>query len=408
MSNAGTGSTYRDVHRQVCSNVRSIVRNQNPQLETSSAADLDEAFLGGAVDPLPGSFVLTHEAGGWVLDGGSVHGLSGPIGEDSTTLDVQVPGEDQRVAGIRITSVTAGEAQVAITDGQLDEGTAYRALVVSTPLPRLSFSVMGDQAKADELRTVLATRDQSGPRFVVELVDDGEPADVGVRAGEQSYLLRETESESPLCPTADSAESAVHTLEHIAAWMRVRDLGNPSTRLSADAVGVTVAPATELGAAEPWEVDGRYRFTYDTDGAEPRPRAYVVTLTNRTARSLWVSLVDLTDIYGIYVDAIAEGAVELAGGESTEVPLNAVVPDEQWEQGVTEVTDVLKLLVSTEQFDARTLSQTTSTWPRTPRREQFASRCPPSTSCSHGWSPGGPSHRGPATGRRTGSPATSW
>lgn len=355
LSNAGTGGTYRDVHRQVSVNVGSTVRAQHPQLETSSADDLDLGFLDGAVDTVPGSFVLTRGASGWVLDGGSVHGLSGPVGEDVTVLDVRRSGESESVATVSIASVRAGEATVLVTDGELDDTVAYRAVVVSSPLPPLRASVQGDAEGVAALRSAVRARDEDGPRLVA-LVDSGDPADISVWAAPDGYSLRRASGERAVCPRAVTAEDAVKSLEHIAAWTRVHRLSNASTQLSPDSVTVLVAPTGATGP-EPWEVDGQYRFVYGNDGAQPEPCPYAVTVTNASRRALWVSLVDLTDTYGVFADLVTSGAVELGAGQSTEIPLQAVVPDELWTRGVTEVTDLLKLLVSTEEFDPRTLSQ---------------------------------------------------
>src|SRR5262249_7779060 len=71
LTSGGTGRTYRDVHRQVSANVRSLVRNQNPQLELSSDDDLDQPFLGGTIADLPAHFVVSRVSGEWTIDGGS-------------------------------------------------------------------------------------------------------------------------------------------------------------------------------------------------------------------------------------------------------------------------------------------------------------------------------------------------
>ena len=53
LSSAGDALTYREIHRQVSAQVRRTVRNQSPQLETTSTDDLDRPFLGGAVAGRP-------------------------------------------------------------------------------------------------------------------------------------------------------------------------------------------------------------------------------------------------------------------------------------------------------------------------------------------------------------------
>ncbi|MGD5468121.1 hypothetical protein QUS59_22865, partial [Xanthomonas citri pv. citri] len=137
-------------------------------------------------------------------------------------------------------------------------------------------------------------------------------------------------------------------LEHVARWLRLIDLRNPSTGLAADAVDVRLR--TPEGGEDS---DGRLEVTYA--GGTPPP--FSVTMTNTSDRALWCALLDLTDAYGIYADALPSGSVALSPGESTTIDLVGQVPDELWSQGVHRVTDHLKLVVSTLEFDPRSLQQ---------------------------------------------------
>jgi len=354
LSSSGTGLTYRDVHRQVNAIIRTTVRNQHPQLETSSSADLDLPFLGGTVTALPAHFVMTHQAGQWTMDGGTMHGIAAPVGDESTRLQVRDE-NDVSVATATVTSVRAGEAKVTVVSGDLDETRNYRAIVTSTPLPPLRVRIAGDETAAASLRTALKERNKAGPLLVAEAGQD-DAAKVVVMGTESGYQITRPGGERPMSPRADTAEQAVQILEHIAGWNRVSTLTNSATRLRADSVTVSVVP--EPGPpGDPWDVDGAYRFTYVAEHGQSRPRKYTVKVTNNAGKPLWVALVDLTDTYGIYADALSEGAAELGDNQSLPIRLSTEVPDGLWEQGVTEVTDLLKIICSTEEFDPRTLEQ---------------------------------------------------
>lgn len=361
LTSSGTGLTYRDIHRQVASQVGQLVPAQHPQLETSSTGDLDTAFLGGSVLALPQTYVLTHGLAGWTIDGGSVHGVLPPVGDEATLLEVvemTEAGPGTVAAQARVTAVNPGDATIEVTSGTLDPASSYRGVVTALPLPPVGVRIDGDTAAADELREALAARDGAGgPLLVVEVPADlAESAGIAVRAAREGYSVSRPTDVRELCPRADDPTATVQVLEHVAQWLRVAALTNGATRLRSDAVTITVAPTRPAAEDDdPWEVDGGYRITYPDPHTEP---TYTITVTNNTDAPLWVGLLDLTDTFGI-ISALESGvgAEEVAGGATLTIPCESYVDDALWEQGVTEVTDLNKLVVSTAEFDPRTLAQ---------------------------------------------------
>lgn len=357
LSTAGDALTYREIHRQVSAQVRRTVRYQSPQLETTSTDDLDRPFLGGAVRATPRYFVVTHDGRNWTVDGGAMHGLAAPV-RDEQTLVAITDSHDAVIATGAVTAARSADATLTLTTGELDPARSYRAVVTATPLPPL-LARLDPGPGTETLRAALADRDEHGPLLVAEAdPESGEQAQVQVTPDGSGYAISRIASERDLCPRAGTPDEAIGVLEHIAAWQRVADLRNPGTHLSSDTVAVTVEAQTAPGEEPFAEVDGLWRFDYATDGSgNQKPRPFTVTLTNTSQRPLWVALLDLTDTFGIYADAIAAGSMELGKDQSHPIELETSVPDELWEAGVTEVTDLLKLIVSTDEFDPRTLAQ---------------------------------------------------
>ena len=380
LSTSGDALTYREIHRQVSATVRNLVRQQSPQLETSSASDLDQPFLGGAVTALPSWFVVTHEGSGWTMDGGLVHGVGAPIRDEVTKVAVADPADPTTVAATAdVTQVRAGDSTLEVTSGDLDPSRSYRATVTSTPLPPLLIRITGPAEpdgpdpsgggggavqeppggtadRADALRAAVAARDEHGPLLVAE-AEPGEDPQIRVVVEPDGYAVTRRGSERELCPRPRTATDAVAVLEHVAAWSSAIELHNGASQLPRDAIAITLEVQPDPGQPLPVEVDGVHRLEYLTGDDRSRPRGYTITLKNTTRRPLHVALLDLTDTFGIYADALTAGSERLDRDESVVVPLETVVPDELWEQGVTEVTDVLKLIVSTEPFDPRPLEQ---------------------------------------------------
>lgn len=370
--------TYRQVHRHVTAAVMRRVEAQHPQLEASATADLDRPFLGGAVPPTPRRLTLSHSRDGWSVDAGAVHGVPDAVGGDATQLAIHplVGGPASLAAGsaagsapasstpplatATVTRVLADRSLVQLST-PLDEGFVYSAVITSIPLRPLRVAVTGDDAGAAALRAAAAAADGA----LVELVpaapadgvaaaadaDAGTDADIVVAATPDGFAITRPGVVRPLVPVVAGEGRERRTLaalEHVARWLRLAALHNPVTRLPEEAVAVEiVTPGGGLGS------DGRVEIRYE-GGVAP---SFTVTLRNRTAAPLWCTLIDLTETYGIFADAFPAGSVALGPGESTAVALVGQVPDALWAAGTVTVTDHLKVVTSTVEFDPRSLQQ---------------------------------------------------
>ena len=78
-------------------------------------------------------------------------------------------------------------------------------------------------------------------------------------------------------------------------------------------------------------------------------------------------LLDLTESYSVYTGLLPKGGVWLEPGQEAlatvlvrgqlRKTLDLYIPDSLWREGVTELRDILKLIVSTKQADAALLEQ---------------------------------------------------
>ncbi|MDX5398764.1 MAG: caspase family protein, partial [Actinomycetes bacterium] len=361
--------TYRQVHRHVTGTVMRRVAAQHPQLEVTDAAELDRAFLGGAVPPSPRLLVLSRFPDGWSIDAGAVHGMPDAVGEDATSLAIHPlgsTGEGAPLATATVTRVLADRSLVA-PSVPLDEHASYSAVVTSLPLPALRVWVRAEDAAGvaergeghggpaergegrggPELRAAAREADAT----LVTVVDDPAEADVVVTATPAGFAVTRPGGARPVVPPLTGEGRAGRTmavLEHVARWLRLARLHNPATRLPEGAVEVAVEAATG-------EVldDGSVAIAYD-GGVAP---SFSVRLRNTTAIPLWCALIDLTEAYGIFTDAFPAGVVALGPGEFAAVELVGQVPDEVWSAGTTNVTDQLLVVTSTVEFDPRSLEQ---------------------------------------------------
>jgi hypothetical protein len=99
------------------------------------------------------------------------------------------------------------------------------------------------------------------------------------------------------------------------------------------------------------------RLEYEYSDSVWSPPTFYVKLTNNSQKTLYCNVVDLTESFAVSVGFFQDRtSVRLQPGETIEGDyIDSMVPDELWEQGITERKDRLKLIVSTTEFDASLL-----------------------------------------------------
>nr|MBA2324093.1 hypothetical protein [Pseudonocardiales bacterium] len=154
----------------------------------------------------------------------------------------------------------------------------------------------------------------------------------------------------------DGSERIVRTAEHIGRWIGIAQRQNPSSRLGPDEVRLTVRDG---GAGHELGVDGPIELSYTQtdDGSELNPTIRI-EYANSSARELHCAVLVLTELYGVVcltaggAEQLPPGAHATVTGPDGEPSLQTFVPD-----GQERTTDLLKLLVSSEPFDAQQLAQ---------------------------------------------------
>ena len=183
------------------------------------------------------------------------------------------------------------------------------------------------------------------------MITDPAAADLIVRARPDGFEITRPGVTRPLVPVVAGhhrEERTILALERVARWLRLSSLSNPATQLAPGSIGVDVTSTS--GGVGP---DGRLEIAYVEDHAP----AFTVTLTNTTTRPLWCALLDLTETYGIFTDAFPCGSTLLDAGASIDIALPASSPTRCGEPGTVLMTDHLKIVTSTLEFDPRSLEQ---------------------------------------------------
>lgn len=376
LEQGGNGLTYRDLFKRVNALVRARVSAQSPQMEATEGDDLSQPFLGGAITPTPAYYTLRHDkTRGWVIDGGAVHGLPAPAGDETTNLAIFAFNTDvtdlqtleKAIGTAQVTKLLPTESQVAPTllAGELDVATTYKALVTALPLTKLIVTLHGDENALTLVRTALTHAGPDGGASLLVAEGSMEEADLTLTAAADRYRIgRRGDGYALVVDTpgfdAGSAQLVVQRLEHIARWYKIVELANSASKLGAQDVTLAVLLPDQAGrwqiAPATHEVRLNYYFA---DGAWQQP-TFKVKLTNHAKRRLYCMLFDLPETYGVF-PTLAGAGVWLDPGQEVWAnngdPIYAELPDDLWQAGVVEFKDTLKLIVSTDEGDATLLEQ---------------------------------------------------
>jgi pimeloyl-ACP methyl ester carboxylesterase len=234
-------------------------------------------------------------------------------------------------------------SQVKLTGIDNTDNT-FKAIITSVPLPAFGVYFEGDKKGVDLARQALQEAGfNNQPSLYVREEPQVTHAQFRLLAKADQYLIVKPADDRPLVAeiqgySTENAQKAIQRLEHIARWTSIAKLDNPAPR--------RIKPN-----------DFKMEMIPEEDGSS----AFTIKLTNNWNKNLYCALLDLTETYAVNALFPETGSQLLKPGEEIWAfdgePIDPTVPDELWEQGVTEFKDILKLIVSTAAFDASLLTQ---------------------------------------------------
>jgi hypothetical protein len=367
----GGDITYRDLFARAAALVRGQVQRQSPQLEATASDDLERPFLGGAILSAPRYFVVSVQGGRWTLHAGKVHGIPASTPDAAAELalfaygaaDEDLKDPQKALAVAKVSKVLAASSMIEVIEGAVDPAAGpLKAVITHLPTTRLRVKLEGDSRGVEPARRALASS-----LFVREPAD-GETADFRLIAQSEQYLIAKFDDDRPLVGQIDGygdeqIRRAVERLEHIERWKTTAELSNPGTSIKEDELQVEI-----LQDGKPL-TGPEIRLEYiRSDGEEWVNPEVTIRLRNTGKRTLYIGLLDLPQTFGIYNILRHVGCQKLDKDQETFAndgdPIPVTVPDEFWERGVTEIKDIVKVIVSTNSFDARRLAQEDLDLPR--------------------------------------------
>ncbi|MFP4120706.1 MAG: caspase family protein [Coleofasciculus sp.] len=379
--------TYRDLFKQANALVRSKVSAQSPQFEVTHSEDETRFFLDGAIAERKPYFTVQYTKDhGWVIDGGAVHGVKG-YHKGETTLLVLFPMDcydlhdpSQSVGEAKVTQVLPSLSKVEISGIEnLAKDRTFKGVVTSVPMPPLGVSFEGEEAGVNLARQALQSASFGNqPSAYVREEQELAEAEFRLLCCNEQYLIVRPTDDRPLVEqidgyTIENAQKAIQRLEHIARWNAIVKLHSPPTSsIKPDDVKMTFLSEEGEELSQSKEIRLEYKYS-DSYGEWEQP-AFNLKLTNTSKKTLYLTLVDLTDLFAVQALFSDTGSVRLQPEEEVVVleeygGIAPKVPDELWEQGITEFKDIMKLIVSTTEFDARLMTQEALDTPRPTKRD---------------------------------------
>lgn len=362
----GGNLSYEHLMKAVAALLRRNVSDQTPQLEVIEQEELDQPFLGGAINERSVSFTASFDNElGWIVDAGSLHGIPADSVVGATQfalfpMGASRPGKLRlsNASGIAdATEVRPHFCRVNVVGLASDAPTSvFNAILVRAPLASFGVRMKGDEEALELAREAIKSSSGLGGEslYVREAHED---ARLVLSARDGKYSLCAPGNYKPLTSaltgyTQPNAALAIKRLEHIARWKTIKELSNPASELPSNAIRITAHSGGK-------EIRGRWvRLEYQYKDGKWTPPKMRLRLSNRSGESLYCALLMLSERFaiepgffpagGIWLDKDQEAWSDLVYGR---------VPDRLWAQGITQTRDSIKLIFSFEEFDPRLLRQ---------------------------------------------------
>ncbi len=359
--------------------VSNYVERQTPQIDASEAEDKNRFFLGKIPSKRSDSYTLSFDkkANKWKVDAGSIHNW--PVNKaDQIGIRAKVGSE---MVPLQITKVDIMQSEVA-DDNRLNKAESYLAYLDKLPSEKIKVHLHSDGDATGLALVETAIKDR--PSVYYELTDSANDADYWIKAIDNTLQLTYPGEERPVFRrlqgySEDNAIIFIGDIESVAHWHHVRNIANPRTTLKRDEYEITLLQVDQPGA---WEADDdcaaspvdwreEVVFNYDYDSSKEGAKkwllpAFRMKVKNTGQRRLYFSAVNLLADYGIKNKFLPLEVLEpgeevflldrLSSGQTFKcIPLS--VDDAFLAHGVNELTEYMKVFVSTQEISTDKFNQ---------------------------------------------------
>ncbi|MFD5316752.1 caspase domain-containing protein [Streptomyces sp. NPDC127098] len=300
------GATCRELLAAAHARVQVAAEAQHPVLHPHHpGGPADRPFLGttGATAPAPHLLRLGRD--GWEVDCGGAHGLR--PGGDGTEFTVTGRATAGPAHTVRARQILRDRTLVWPAGWEPDPERVYPVALSALDLPPAMVTVeAAGRAESELLEDALRTVGPGGmpsPLLRREASADAAAGLLLLRvraaAGRAEVLRRDGSAFVAPLPLGDpgDARRVAACLVHLARWHQIRDLENPAA-LARSPVRVEVVPVEgDEGALSPGDGVRELVCRYTRTASGWRAPRVAIRLRNRSHRTLWCALFNLTDSY---------------------------------------------------------------------------------------------------------------
>lgn len=353
----GRGLSYQELFNRCRREVHKRDSRMLPQFESFDGFDSTVGFLGLEATGSRRSYSVELDGDNWMLKAGSLEGLPTEPGHQVELTLYSESGEKEMRGKARTRSVGPRTSSLDL-DFEPWEGeeTGFVAEVNSMPLPGLRVVVTG------EAQGVAAVEKAATRNLQIELTDDAAGVHYEIRCHADRLEFWDLVSDRLIQGVEGVDEDAAQqllaeTVAHVAAWERAVALQNRGTRMPMEEVefwltlGADDSVSTRAKRNAPFEPE---QITIDIPapeaGSQQGKVPYKLWVRNNSAQNLHFALFYCSPEYGIELDTNRP----LPAGEQ-DVELYETAQAMYLHKDVPREALTLKLIVSTEEFDAESL-----------------------------------------------------
>ena len=366
---SGAFLSYESLLGQVNLRVRRLVSEQSPQLESTEAEDKKLGFLSTSPATERAPYAIVRDKFNvWWLNAGAIHGIH--VGEPGNRTLLALLDDQHEI------EVSAVEPALSKVTGMehYDPLRTYAAVMKRRAIPPYTLGIAPGSDPAG-IAAVEAQLQQVKANLFTLTRD--KPVDFLLHAVDGALFLSRLHDYAPLfrrVPGYDEAAALffLQKLETIAAWRQVLDLHHPDTQIRDEEITLDLQRVTEAGndsndaptEAVDWRVPPVLFPYLDKDG-KLQPPGFKLKIKNTGRRALWVSLLYLSEDFGISNVLLPKQALNPGEEANAADVVNGfpyfVIPlrleERHQTKGIHAIEECLKVIISTEEFNTDLFNQ---------------------------------------------------
>jgi len=378
--------SYSELINRIRVRIKNIVREQSPQLEATLAHSKDLSFLSDA-PKVDFSYILSYEKqkNQWVINAGSLHGITAPLELDKTLLKIENSENEAKVKDVF--------AHYSVVNDliDLDKSKTYKAKVKSAPNKAKPMVVAFDKDNDPIGEKILSKTLNDSKSIYFNLTQKTENSQYLIHAKQNHFFLTRLDEVVDL--KNQGATNSIHEiqslfkkietyqqnaalaflecLEKMAKWIHLLELINPNTSIKGSEINIRFSGTLDFLAKQDtipikvFDLQKDNILNYEKHENRWCRPAFKLNIENTGRRNLWVSLLYMSNNFGIDNRLISKQKLEPQQNVSASFVSNGttkfIIPiqleDHFLEAGINSIQEYLKIFICTDEFETNQFNQ---------------------------------------------------